>query len=65
MRTTLPAVNKVLKARGHAERLVRGDGYFHFVLGESNTWFSTIVLWLNDTPERIADLRDELAKERW
>lgn len=65
MRTTPTAVNKILKARGHAERLVRGRGYYYFVDGNASAWFSSSVpvMWLVGTPARFADMRDELAND--
>lgn len=64
-RTTPAAVNKILKARGHKERLVRGRGYYYFVDGNASGWFSSSipVMWLIGTPEHFADMRDQLASD--
>jgi hypothetical protein len=64
-RTTPAAVNKILKARGHAERLVRGRGYYYFIDGDASGWFSSSVpvMWLIGTPESFADMRDALASD--
>jgi hypothetical protein len=64
-RTTPADVNKVLKQRGHNERLVRGRGYYYFVDGDAFSWFSSSVevMWLIGTPEKFADMRDELAND--
>lgn len=63
-RTTLSAINAELARRGHAERLVRGAGYFYFVEGNADAWFSASVLtmhlgWM--TVAQWADERDTLA----
>jgi hypothetical protein len=42
-RITLTIINAELKRRGHAERLVRGRGYFYFVDGQALDWFSSSV----------------------
>lgn len=64
-RTTPAAVNRILKKRGHAERLRRGRGYYYFVDGNASAWFSSSIpcMWLLGTPEKFADMRDELAKD--
>lgn len=40
---TLNKVNKALAAIGAKELLVKGQGYFYFVEGETATWKSTMV----------------------
>ena len=37
-------VNRELRARGKAEQLVKGRGYFYFADGEAATWPSSSVL---------------------
>jgi hypothetical protein len=63
--TTPAAVNKVLRQRGHAERLVRGRGYYYFIDGDAFSWFSQSIpcMWLVGTPEKFADMRDDLATD--
>jgi hypothetical protein len=66
MQTTTPAaVNKILRARGHAERLVRGRGYYYFIDGEAEAWFSSSLACyrLIGAPEKFADYRDMLAND--
>jgi hypothetical protein len=41
MKTTIAAVNKELKARGIAERLRRGKGYYYFAEGDAHKWYSS------------------------
>lgn len=64
--TTVAAVNAVLEARGHEERIVRGVGYYYFIGGGSAMWPTSGVYEnrLIGTPESFADLRDEMAQER-
>jgi hypothetical protein len=49
-RVTLNAVNRALAALGHKEKLVKGNGYFYFIEGDSAWWYSTSVytFHLND-----------------
>jgi hypothetical protein len=41
---TLRAVNKMLKAKGVAERLVKGEGYYYFTESEAMAWYSSSVM---------------------
>jgi hypothetical protein len=43
MRVTIAAVNKALKAAGHPEELVRGNGYFYFAEGDAMSWYTSSV----------------------
>ena len=63
--TTPAAVNKILKARGHQERLVRGRGYYYFIDGNASSWFSSSIacMWLIGPAERFANMRDQLAND--
>jgi hypothetical protein len=40
-RVTLARINAALAAAGHAERLVRGAGYFYFAEGTASAWPSS------------------------
>ena len=63
--TTVAAINRVLRSRGHAERLRRGRGYYYFVDGNASAWFSSSVdvYRLIGTADHFADMRDELAND--
>lgn len=66
-RVTLTAINNELARRGHAERLVRGDGYFYFIDGAAHTWYSATVPSMQlgwQTVEQWADERDALANSK-
>jgi len=56
MASRVAEVNKALKARGAAERLVRGRGYYYFCEGSAAGWYSQSVYVY-----RAADL----SVERW
>lgn len=61
---TSVTVNNLLKALGHAERLVRGNGYWYFVDGDAMMWYSSSVpvCRITDLPlYRWAQERDHLA----
>ena len=64
-RLTLNAINRALAERGHAERLVRGRGYFYFTGGAASEWnrSGVYVYHLNSytLAEWLAE-RDALAK---
>lgn len=64
-RTTLRKVNEALKARGHAEELVRGgDRYFWFSGGQSDGWYQSGVYGYNLGDLTVGgwcDERDRLA----
>jgi hypothetical protein len=64
-RITARDVNKVLKEKGIAERLVQGRGYCYFVEGDAQSWFSSSVpvCYVNDfTVEQWLVEREELRK---
>lgn len=66
-RLTLNAINRALAERGHAEKLVRGRGYFYFTGGAASEWnrSGVYVYHLNSytLAEWLAE-RDNLAKDR-
>lgn len=64
-RVTLARVNAALAARGHAEILVRGRGYYYFAEGDAHRWPSSAVYTAHLTAHTVlewAALRDELAR---
>lgn len=65
-RTTLKAVNAALAAAGHAERLVKGRGYWYFIDGDADGWYSASVPVFHlsaYTPEQWVARRDELSND--
>lgn len=56
MANRVAEVNKVLKAMGVPERLVRGNGYYYFFGGEASSWPNSSVAVFR---------ADELSVERW
>lgn len=42
-KVTVATVNAALKARGVAERLCKGNGYFYFVEGNASDWYTSSV----------------------
>lgn len=53
---TIKTLNAALKAAGHSEELVKGDGYFYFTGGKSHEWFETMV----STAYKLNDLTLEM-----
>ena len=53
---SIATVNKMLKAKGVKERLVKGKGYYYFDLGNSYSWYTSSV-----SVYRI----NELTLQRW
>lgn len=43
MRVTLKAINDALAVLGENSRLVKGDGYFYFDVGEAANWLDKTV----------------------
>jgi hypothetical protein len=43
MRVTLKAINDALAGFGESARLVKGDGYYYFDLGEAANWLDKTV----------------------
>lgn len=63
-RVTLAAINAEIARRGHAERLVRGAGYFYFIDGAAHGWYNASVATMHLggwTVAQWADERDALA----
>lgn len=65
-RVTLKAVNAALRAAGHKEELVRGDGYFYFAGGTAARWYTSTVVVENTlrgwTVDELLAERDRLAE---
>lgn len=62
--TTVRKVNAALAARGHAEVLMRGRGYWYFAEGDSSAWPSSSVMVYRITALTVGgwcDERDTLA----
>lgn len=63
---TLKTVNAALKAAGHQEELVKGDGYFYFVGGDSAEWKAGTAVYtvrLNDLTVGLWIRELEILKE--
>jgi hypothetical protein len=73
MRVTLNAINDALAGLGENSRLVKGDGYFYFDLGEAANWLDktvstptlssrTLEEWIEEF-QRLKNLNQQLLGE--
>lgn len=61
-KATIRAVNQRLAAAGHAERLVKGKGYFYFADGDAYSWPATAVYVFRVSDLTVGGWIDEHAR---